>query len=117
MLLNDDSTFLEIDNAMLAEIKLDCAHTTGYPATGYGTHKTGHKLNKGRRLLLIGPKDIKEWLVSTTRTVKLLKTLKRTKGFDNWLRAAALAQPQNTQLSQVQIDATPIDPKNIPKEV
>ena len=119
MLLDNDSTFLEIDDTMLAEIKLDCAHTTRYPATGYGTRKTGRKLTKGRRLQPIGPKDIKEWLAksSTTRTVELLKTLKRTKGFDNWLRAAALAQPKNTQLSQVQIDATPIDPKNIPKEV
>ena len=119
MLLDNDSTFLEIDNTMLAEIKLDCAHTTRYPATGYGTRKTGRKLTKGCRLQPIGPKDIKEWLTkaSTKRTVELLKTLKRTKGFDNWLRAAALAQPQNTQLSQVQIDATPIDPKNIPKKV
>lgn len=119
MLLGNNSTFLEIDDAMLAKIKLDCAHTTGYPATGYGTHKTGRKLNKGYWLLPIGPKDIKEWLIkiSTTRTVKLLKTLKRTKGFDNRLRAAALAQLQNTQKSQVQIDATTIDPKNIPNKV
>ena len=84
-LLDDTSTFLEISDSMLSEISLDLAHITGYPATGYGTRTTGRKLKKGRRILPLGPKDIKEWLskTTTTKAVEMMKGLNTTKSFEN----------------------------------
>ena len=118
-LLDDSSTFLEISDDMLNEIKLDLAHITGYPATGYGTRKTGRKLKQGRRILPLGPKDIKEWLskTTTTKAVEMMKGLTKTKSFENWVRAAALSKLNDTGTSQVQVTASPIDPKDIPQEV
>ena len=118
-LLDNTSTFLEISDNMLTKILLNLAHVTGYPATGYGTCTTGHKLKKGRCLLPLGPKDIKEWLskTTTTKAVKMMKGLNKTKSFENWVRAAALSKPNKTGTSQVQVTASPIDPKDIPKEV
>ena len=118
-LLDDTSTFLEISDSMLSEILLDLAHITGYPATGYGTRTTGRKLKNSRRILPLGPKDIKEWLskTTTTKAVEMMKGLNKTKSFENWVRAAALSKLNETGTSQVQVTASPIDPKDIPQEV
>lgn len=118
-LLDDTSTFLEISGKMLAEITLDVAHVTGYPAAGYGTCNTGQKINKGRHLQPIGPKDIKEWLAkaTTTKAIDMIKSLKKTKAFENWVQGAALAKTNEPGFSQVQVTASPINPKDIPKEV
>ena len=97
----------------------DLAHITGYPATGYSTRTTGRKLKKGRRILPLGPKDIKEWLSNTTTTKagEMMKGLNTTKSFGNWIRAAALSKTNETGTSQVQVTTSPIDPKDIPQEV
>ena len=67
----------------------------------------------------LGPKDIKEWLskTTTTKAVKMMKGLNKTKSFENWVRAAARSKLNETGTSQVQVTASPIDPKDIPKEV
>ena len=47
----------------------------------------------------------------------MMKGLKKTKSFDNWIQAAALSKPNEPRTSQVQVTASPIDPKEIPKKV
>lgn len=119
-LFEDQATFLELDRSAKDLIQLDLVHMTGYPTSGYGSRTTKHPIAHGRRLLPLGPDDIKKWFANTsaTRAIELLRTLRPvSNGLENWLRAACVAVDTDKNISQVQVEVTSLQPTDIPTEV
>ena len=105
---------------MLDYIELDLINVRSYPSEGYGTNTISRKLKEGRRVVPLDSKDLGKWLanIDDTQAMDVFNSAKPvSQTFEAWLRAACVAVSTNGKISQVQVEATALDPTTIPEVV
>ena len=116
-LVEDQATFLKLDRSAMDLIQLDLVNMTGYPTSGYSARTTKHHIAHGRRLLPLGPGDIKKWFKNTSaaRAINLLCSIRPvSNGLEKWLQAACIAVDTDKNISQVQVEVNNIQPTDLP---